>query len=188
MQTRKDGTHDILPVAGGLAAVPDHAGMPVMWPRESDGKMRRDGPDAARGQPRHPVDERGRVHGAPELSPDADQRIAAKRSVVLTAIEEQRRWSRSRANHDRLRGQDKASCLAAGTSFLSICLHIVFWRQPADPARCAGTAEADFPSVFNDFLGGRRNVRRWRSRRFYAVASISTPEPYTPIFDLVSTV
>jgi hypothetical protein len=30
----------------------------------------------------------------------------------------------------RLGRQDKASCLAAGTSFLSFCLHIVFGRSP----------------------------------------------------------
>ena len=31
-------------------------------------------------------------------------------------------------------------------------------------------------------------MRRWRSRRFYAVASISTPRPYASIFDLVSAI
>lgn len=37
-------------------------------PRESDGKMHRDGQSAAvRQQPDHPVAECGRVHGAPEL-------------------------------------------------------------------------------------------------------------------------
>jgi hypothetical protein len=44
------------------------------------------------------------------------------------------------------------------------------------------------PSVFNTVLYGARNVRRARFRRFYALASISTPQPYTPIFDLVSAV
>ena len=32
--------------------------------------------------------------------------------------------------HARLGRQDKASCLAAGTSFLSFCLHIVLGRSP----------------------------------------------------------
>jgi hypothetical protein len=68
VQTKDDGKHDILPVARSR----DHAGMPVTLPRESDGKMRRDGSGAAWFlQPdgeKHPVDERGRVHGAPEFS------------------------------------------------------------------------------------------------------------------------
>jgi hypothetical protein len=42
--------------------------------------------------------------------------------------------------------------------------------------------------VFNAVLYGDRNVRRVRFRRFYAVESISTPWPYTAIFDLVSAV
>jgi hypothetical protein len=60
------------------------------------------------------------------------------------------------------------------------------------PFRCLGEVrrcwEADFLSVFNAVLGGMCNVRRWRFRRFYAVASISTPQPYILIFDLVSAV
>src|SRR3954453_13096404 len=41
-----------------------------------------------------------------------------------------RRRSRELTLHARLGRQDKASCLAAGTSFLSVCLHIVFGRSP----------------------------------------------------------
>ena len=44
MQTKDDGKHAILPVARSR----DHAGMPVTLPRESDGKMRRDGSEVAR--------------------------------------------------------------------------------------------------------------------------------------------
>lgn len=55
MQTKDDGTHVILPVAGRRMASLDHAGMPVMMPRESDGEMRRDGSSAADVQPKHPV-------------------------------------------------------------------------------------------------------------------------------------
>jgi hypothetical protein len=40
MQTMECGKHDILPVAG---ASQDHAGVPVMLPRETDADMRRDG-------------------------------------------------------------------------------------------------------------------------------------------------
>lgn len=113
MQTRIDGTHDILPVAGSPTAVPDHARLLVMWPRESDGKMRRDGSDAARGQPQHPVAERGRVHGAPELSPRMVERIADKISVVCSIRKEGRRWRQQRPNNDRLRGPDKRPHIAA---------------------------------------------------------------------------
>ncbi len=41
-------------------------------------------------------------------------------------------------------GKIKRDCLATGTSFLSVCLHIVFWSRAADPARCAGAGYAIF--------------------------------------------
>ena len=84
MQTKDDGKHDILPVAGR----PDHAGLPVMMPRESDGELRRDGSETA--QPlrpdstKHPVDERGRLHGAPGLSNLAERRVAACAKAILS--------------------------------------------------------------------------------------------------------
>ena len=59
MQTKDGGKHAILPVAGQ----PDHAGVPAYLPRESDTDMRRDGPGRTA---QIPVDERGRLHGAPE--------------------------------------------------------------------------------------------------------------------------
>jgi hypothetical protein len=84
-----------------------------MWPRESDGKMRRDGSDAAHGQPQHPVAERGGVHGAPELSPRMVERIADKISVVCSSRKEKRRWRKQRPNNGRLGGQDKSRQCAA---------------------------------------------------------------------------
>ena len=103
MQTKDDGKHDILPVARSR----DHAGMPVTLPRESDGKMRRDGSDAAHGQPQHPVAERGGVHGAPELSPRMVERIADKISVVCSIRKEGRRWRKQRPNNGQLGVEDK---------------------------------------------------------------------------------
>lgn len=47
VQTEDDGTHVVLPVAGRRMASSDHAGLPVMMPRESDEEMRRDGSSAA---------------------------------------------------------------------------------------------------------------------------------------------
>ncbi len=80
MQTKDDGTRAILLVA----AFADHAGMPVKLPRESDGDMRRDGSEAAEplrsGCTKHAVDERGRVHGAPDLR-------VPEGSVLLRRIE-----------------------------------------------------------------------------------------------------
>ena len=53
---------------------------------------------------------------------------------------------------------------------------------------CAGAGEVNFCNVFNGILGGARNVRRLQFRRFYAIASISTPQNYDVIFDLVPAV
>ena len=68
MQTKDDGTHIILPVADALAVLSDHARLPVMMLRHSDGKVRRDGSTTATSQPDPPVAERGGLHGAPGLS------------------------------------------------------------------------------------------------------------------------
>lgn len=188
MQTKDDGKHAILPVA----VHPDHAGMPVTLPRESDGNMCRDGSDVVwllqPSDEKSAVDERGRVHGAPELSPVKELLAAEKFRVDYRARSERRRCRSSRPKCPRLRGQDKARFLAAGTSFLSVCLHIVFGSHRADPARCAGAGKANSLSVFNAVLCVTRNVRHVRFRRFYAVASISTPRHYTSIFDLASAV
>ena len=110
MQTKEDGKHAILPAAERS----DRARVPVMMPRESDGKMRHGGSKAARTQHQHPVDERGRVHGVPELSAKADKRVAGKLSVVLKTGKEKRRWGTRRANQPRLRGQDKSRKVLGG--------------------------------------------------------------------------
>lgn len=111
MQTKDGGKHDILPVAGR----PDHAGLPVMMPRESDPDMRRDGP---RPQGPAPVDERGRLHGAP--APDivaafplltGDRRITSQSGVQpINKARSWRIWLNER-RAARLRRQDKrAAC------------------------------------------------------------------------------
>ncbi|MDH2404194.1 hypothetical protein QCM77_30200 [Bradyrhizobium sp. SSUT18] len=43
MQIKDDGTHVILPATAHLVVRPDRVGLPVMWLRHADGKMRRDG-------------------------------------------------------------------------------------------------------------------------------------------------
>jgi hypothetical protein len=88
----------------------DHAGTPVTLPRESDGNVRRDGSDAIwLLQPtdiKQAVDERGRVHGAPELSPVKELLAAEKFRVDYRARSERRRCRSSRRKCIRLRGQD----------------------------------------------------------------------------------
>ena len=66
MQTKERGKHDILPVAGASL---DHALVPVMWPRNSDADMRRDGSATP-----------PRVHIPPSMS--AEECTAHRDSVV----------------------------------------------------------------------------------------------------------
>ena len=89
MQILDDGTHAILPVATRLAVRLDHAGVPVMWLRQTDGKMRRDGVRAALLQRNCAVDERGNLHGAPGLS-----RVATLRGVDARTLSQQREEAR----------------------------------------------------------------------------------------------
>ena len=87
MQIHDDGTHVILSVAtpqkGGL----DHARVPVMWLRQTDGKMRRDGLRAALLQRNDAVDERGNLHGALGLSRSA--RLRGVEAKVLSQRREE---------------------------------------------------------------------------------------------------
>jgi len=69
VQIHDDGTHVILRVATPFAGRLDHAAVPVMWLRQTDGKMRRDGYRLPCRSESIPVDERGNLHGAPGLSP-----------------------------------------------------------------------------------------------------------------------
>ena len=85
MQIHDDGTHVILLVATPLVVRLDHAGLPVMWLRHTDGKMRRDGLRAALLQRFCAVDERARVHGAPGLS-----LVATLRRVTAKVLSQQR--------------------------------------------------------------------------------------------------
>ncbi|MGA0565691.1 hypothetical protein ACO2RV_25075, partial [Ancylobacter sp. VNQ12] len=107
MQTKDDGKHAILPAAAPIGRRPDRARMPVMQPRGSDGKMRRDGSSAADEQPNQAVDERGGLHGAPGLSPQEPSCGAAPLSVLLNAMEKRRRCRTDLTKHNRLGRQDK---------------------------------------------------------------------------------
>ena len=160
MQTKDDGTHVILPVAAQLA-VSDHARLPVMMPRQSDGKMRRDGSSAARPQPSHPVAERGGLHGAPELSAVVAWRVAAKRRMTFSAIEERRRWRRRSDSSHRLGRQDKAGHPAAGAWRLSVCLHVAFGVSQGRYSNGASGALSDFAFDFNGPPAVSRGLNRY---------------------------
>jgi hypothetical protein len=108
VQIKDDGTHAILPVTRRTEVQPDHARMPVMLLRHSDGKMRRDGSTAASMQPNTAVAERGRVHGAPGLAAVVAHRVQAWRRGPCRRKERKREWVKWYANDDRLRGQDKS--------------------------------------------------------------------------------
>jgi hypothetical protein len=70
--------------------------------------------------------------------------------------------------------QDKARFLAAGTSFLSFCLHIVFVPLGFDAVRCGDGASDAIFFVFNGPSAVTRDVQGRRDRTAYADASIST--------------
>jgi hypothetical protein len=108
VQIKDDGTHAILPVTSRADVQPDHARVPVMLLRRSDGKTRRDGSRAATWQPDYPVDERGRLHGAPGLAVVEEPRILARIRGPCRKRERNGEWVRERRLVDRLRRQDKS--------------------------------------------------------------------------------
>jgi hypothetical protein len=138
MQTKNDGKHAILPVAERS----DHARVPVIMPRESDRELRRDGSETV--QPdrldsmKRPVDECGRLHGAPELDPKAKQRIVEKSRVEFSNAKEKRRCRKSSPTATRLRrlgptGGEHDVALA-GQSFEPGMPST--WRTPLKCSRC----------------------------------------------------
>ena len=152
----------------------DHAGMPVMLLRHSHGKMRRDGFRAAWMQPDFAVDERGRLHSAPGLVHVVVSRGQACIRGPCRNRGDHRQWVRNCKTPDRLRRQDKARFLAAGTSFLRFCLHIGFERIGFDATRCGDGASDVIPFVFNGPSAVVGNVRGRRDRTAHADASVST--------------
>jgi hypothetical protein len=115
-QIKDDGTHAILAATGRTNVQPDHARVPVMWLRHSDGKMRRDGSRAALLQRPCPVAERGRPHGAPGLAAIMEPRVVARIRGPCRERERNREWVRERRRHDRLLRQDKARKVRRGRS------------------------------------------------------------------------
>ncbi|MGY3690519.1 hypothetical protein ACVIGA_000599 [Bradyrhizobium sp. USDA 3240] len=107
MQHTNDGTHVILPATVHLRMPTDRAGLPVMWLRHADGKMRRDGVRAALLQRSLAVDERGRLHGASGLMTIAALRVMAWIKQACRRKERKREWLRSERRDARLRRRDK---------------------------------------------------------------------------------
>ncbi len=100
-----------------VAGQPENVGLPVTLPRESDGNMRRSGSDVVwllqPSDKKQAVDERGRVHGAPELSPVKELLVDETFRVDSRLRSERRRCRRSRRKCTRLRGQDTRRGTAA---------------------------------------------------------------------------
>jgi len=101
VQHNDDGTHVILPATMHLRMPTDRAGLPVMWLRHADGKMRRDGVRAALLQRVCVVAERGRLHGAPGLVSIAAHRVMAWIREACRKRERKREWLRRERRHDR---------------------------------------------------------------------------------------
>ena len=125
MQTRNDGTHVILPAADPIERRPDRARLPVTLLRQTDGKLRHDGSSAAFVEPKHPVAERGRLHGASGLDCQKRNRSAEHRFVYYRNSEEERRCQKDHWKHNRLRLQDKRPHIVRR---LGGCFCLVFWR------------------------------------------------------------
>jgi hypothetical protein len=164
VQIKDDGTHAILPVTSRADVQPDHARVPVMLLRHSDGKMRRDGSNAASMQPNTAVAERGRLHGAPGLAVVEEPRVLARIRGPCRNQERNGEWVRERRLVDRLRRQDKANwrsrapCDRKGLS-AHWFLHLA---TPSERhrARWRGAALSNFLFDFSSSSDGVRNVRR----------------------------
>ncbi|MDK1494271.1 hypothetical protein QN219_30385 [Sinorhizobium sp. 7-81] len=156
MQTRNDGTHVILPAAAPIERRPDRVGLPVMLPRESDGKMHRDGKSAAVPRPETAIAECGGLHGAPELETRWEQRIVAKTSVFYSIDKEKRRCSTVHPKHNRLGRQDKRPHIAAWTVG---CFDWVFWPSAHIVRTRRDVYASEFSLPFNE-IGTSRRISR----------------------------
>lgn len=183
---QKCGKHDILPVAG---ASQDHAGVPVMLPRNFDADMRVDGSRTAQSVKTPPSmsAEECTAHQDSHARQGSTRPINLEQRLSRIVVFRRMRSIRSKRWHhekekSRLRGQDKARFLAAGTLFLSICLHIVFWRCAFPFARCAGGADPILSFLFNSSSSTYRTLRRARNRRLPPPASIYALRLYASIY------
>ena len=145
MQTNNDGTHVISPAAAPIGRRPDRARLPVTLLRQTDGKLRHDGSSAAFVQPKHPVAERGRLHGASELDLGILDRDAENRFVYYRTLEKERRCQKDHRKHNRLRRQDKRPQCAA--PLRSFCFN---WLR-CDLAMCADCAHLAAIGMFHLF-------------------------------------
>lgn len=103
VQHTNDGTHVILPATMHLRMPTDRAGLPVMWLRHADGKMRRDGVHAALLQRFCAAAERGKLHSASALMTIAAHRVMKWINQACRSKERKRECLRSGRRHDRLR-------------------------------------------------------------------------------------
>jgi hypothetical protein len=126
-----------------------------MLPHKSDSQLRRDGSDAALMQLPYAVDERGRLHGVPDLGL---QRLPIHvcRPMRFTAIEQHFRRRILTATNAQLRRQDKCADRRRA--------HVVAWIvdfQPGNSRRCWRMSE--IPRSF-----------QWSERRRFASSAEKT--------------
>jgi hypothetical protein len=122
IQTRKTGST----ISCLWPTLSDHAGMPVMLPRDSDSDMCLEGSNAGFVPPKTAFDEHGRMHGVSDLDDCKGPLKCAWITLASTDKSGEWRWRRLAEKRPQIRMQDKGS---ASLALLSLCLHILFLRD-----------------------------------------------------------
>jgi hypothetical protein len=141
VQTIDNGSHDNLPVAGAIL----DARAPETLPRQYDADVRPRRIDDRSNDPQPGVDERGRVHGAPDSqaghrSPTGsnNERALSQNSASPDIAESRRRrWPR-RVKDARLRRQDKSNAPV----WSICCCRSVSYTVPPESAWCRFSGKA----------------------------------------------
>ena len=140
IQTRKTGST----ISCLWPALLDHAGMPVMLPRDSDSDMCLEGSNAGFVPPKTALDEHGRMHGVSDLN---DCEGPLKWAWITTALTDKKgewRWRRLAEKRPQIRMQDKGS---ASSALLNVCLHIFLLRDTASLERDRSMANGSNPPL-----------------------------------------
>jgi hypothetical protein len=122
IQTRKTGST----ISCLWPALSDHAGMPVMLPRDSDSDMCLEGSNAGFVPPKTAFDEHGRMHGVSDLDDCKGPLKCAWITLASTDKSGEWRWRRLAEKRPQIRMQDKGR---PSWYLLSVCLHILLSRD-----------------------------------------------------------
>jgi hypothetical protein len=144
IQTRKTGS----PISCLWPAMSDHAGMPVMLPRDSDSDMCLEGSNAGFVPPKTALDEHGRMHGVSDLDDRKGPLKCAWITTALTGKKGEWRWRRLAEKRPQIRMQDKGS---PSRGLLSLCLHIFISRDMGLRARDSRARTGDNLSFFGRY-------------------------------------